>query len=147
MPIKQEEVAETPEQPTQLASNASSLTQESWLQVLGQLKKQHNTLYGVARMAQPDFSEPGKLELAFAFAFHQKRLNDAKNREIISEAVATVTGQQVDITCSYNPELKGTTLQPSVAVLPEPVTAAKPSEDPSLSAISNIFGGGELLQS
>jgi DNA polymerase-3 subunit gamma/tau len=123
-----------------------TLDKNSWLDILSVLKREHNTLYGVARMAKPDFSEPGKLELAFAFAFHQKRLNEAKNKTIISEAVSTVTGQQLEISCVYTPELKKSDTKPVLAVVaPEPEKVV--TADPSLSAISNIFGGGELLQS
>ena len=83
-----------------------NLTLETWQAVLDLLKKQHNTLYGIVRMAQPDFSEPGALHLAFGFAFHQKRANEAKNRQIIGDAVDKVIGSSLEISCSHDSEAK-----------------------------------------
>lgn len=110
------------------------LDEAAWLQVLSELKKQYNTIYGIVRMAHTDFSEPGKVSLVFAFAFHQKRISDPKNRKIVTDTITHVTGQHVELVCS---------------VSKEPVaranTPAAPQADGSLDDISNIFGGGELL--
>lgn len=100
-----------------------------WPAVLEQLKKKHNTLYGVARMAKPTF-EDGKLTLAFSFAFHQKRFTEPKNREIIANILESLTGKPIEVVCIVD----------------------KASEDNSqkttdVSTISNIFGGAELLES
>jgi len=96
-------------------------------------------------MAEPRILDNGSLELVLAFAFHQKRLNEAKNRQIISKAITTITGQTIEIICTLDPDLKSqkrTASAPMAAPVPP---ESKGSE--SLSAISNIFGGGELLQS
>jgi hypothetical protein len=104
-----------------------------WPQVLAALKQKHNTLYGVARMAQPKL-EDGKLELAFGFAFHQKRLKEPANQQLITGIIKDLTGQAVAI--EY------------VVDEAAPATESSAPEDASgLSAISNIFGGGELLES
>ena len=66
-----------------------------WPEVLGALKKKHNTLYSVVRMAQPDFSDDGVLKLAFAFAFHQKRIKENGNQQILIDIVKDITGQAV----------------------------------------------------
>jgi DNA polymerase-3 subunit gamma/tau len=108
------------------------LDDESWVAVLSELKKQYNTLYGIVRMAHTDFSEPGTVQLSFSFAFHQKRINDAKNRKIVSDCIAVVTGQQVSLVCTVSKEPKA---RPAVA----------PVKDASLQDISAVFGGGELL--
>ncbi len=108
-----------------------------WPQVLTALKQKHNTLYGVARMAQAHI-EDGRLELAFAFAFHQKRVNEAANRQLLLNTIEELTGQTIQIECITDESIE-----------PEAVVAKDPSgeEAPGLSAISNIFGGGELLES
>ena len=112
-----------------------------WPQVLDALKKKHNTVYSIARMGQPSFSENGTLQLAFAFAFHQKRINDAKNRKLLADTIKEVTGQNIILECVYDKELaKNPTPNAAPVVAP-------PTPDPALSTISNIFGGGELLES
>lgn len=97
---------------------------ELWQQTLQEIKKQYNTLYGIARMAKPDF-DGQHLVLGFRFAFHQKRINEAKNRKIFADVMERLYGQPVEISC--------------VIIEPAP---AKPED---VSAISNIFGGAELL--
>jgi DNA polymerase-3 subunit gamma/tau len=115
------------------------LTPETWQEVLNLLKKQHNTLYGIVRMAQPDFSQPGQLQLSFSFAFHQKRANEAKNRQIIGDAILAVIGNDLEITCLFDSEAK--VAQPVLAT-----AAPSTGKDESLSTISNIFGGVEMVE-
>ncbi len=101
---------------------------ELWQQTLEEIKKQYNTLYGIARMAQPEF-DGSRLTLSFKFAFHQKRINEAKNRKIFADVVERLHGKPVEIIC----------------IIAEPLEASAPK--PDVSAISNIFGGAELLES
>ena len=82
-------------------------------------------------MAHTDFSETGKVTLSFAFAFHQKRITDPKNRKIVTDTIESVTGQEVELACVVSEEPKART------------TSAKPDE--ALQNISSVFGGGELL--
>ena len=89
-------------------------------------------------MAQPDFSEAGTLKLTFAFVFHQKRINDNSNRQKIAEIVQELTGQDITIECLYDK----LTAAPAQAV-----TQVDKPLDPNLTAISNIFGDAELLES
>lgn len=103
-----------------------------WTATLNDVKKTYNTLYGILRMATPTVHET-RLTLVFAFAFHQKRIHDPKNRTIVIDAVRR-NGGNID------------TLECIVA----DKTAAKISDnDPkaNLSAISNIFGSTEVLES
>lgn len=106
---------------------------ELWNEVLQTIKQTHNTLYGIARMAKPALSDD-TLTLATKFPFHQKRLSEAKNRDILARCVAEKRGAQTQIVCVI------TEAEP--AQQPES-NAAK--ESPDISAISNIFGGAELL--
>jgi len=100
---------------------------ELWHQTLEAIKKQYNTLYGIARMANPEF-DGHKLTLTLKFAFHQKRLSEAKNHKLLTDTVERIYGQPVEVTSL-------------VAETTEP--AAKPD----VTTISNIFGGAELLES
>ena len=106
---------------------------EAWSEVLNLLRASYNTLYGVARMAKVDLSEPGVVKLNFAFPFHQKRVNDAKNRAIIQAAIKKVSNQELTIECIVD---KG---------LLEKSTKDKEIDSEKLEAISSIFGGGEVL--
>jgi DNA polymerase-3 subunit gamma/tau len=115
-----------------------------WPDILGALKKQYNTLYGVMRMAVPEFSE-GKLLLRFKFAFHQKRMNEAKHRKIVSDIITELTGETIVIECVHDKDAElseAPSIKNGAGVVPP-----RHQPDESLAAISNIFGGGELLES
>ncbi len=116
---------------------APGLDDEVWQQVLQAIKRQHTTLYGIARMAVPEFKD-GELILRFAFPFHQKRLNEEKNRGLISELVQKQTGQNVAIICIVD--------KTSVPLKPPAVPPQESLSDP-LDSISNIFGSAEVLES
>lgn len=109
----------------------NTLNQAVWQQVLAALKQKYNTLYGVIRIAEASFPDASTVELKFSFAFHQKRVNEVKNRQIISATIQEITGHKVKVKC----------LLSAKAV---PKTAAGTAD---MSTISNIFGGGELLES
>lgn len=115
------------------------LDEAGWQQVLHTLKQKHNTLYGIARMAQPLFDE-GKLTLCFKFPFHQKRFNEPKNTKILSMIIHEHTGSTVIIECIVD---KNNSAAPRDAAS----TDAKAEQStPALDTISNIFGGGEILE-
>jgi DNA polymerase-3 subunit gamma/tau len=117
----------------------SNVDESLWPQILGALKQKYNTLYGVVRMAEPTFTD-NKLQLAFTFAFHQKRINDAKNKKLIADIIEDLTGHSIQIEAIYSKEAIPKTV---TAVAPKPtVTAANPAD---IDAISNIFGGGEMI--
>jgi len=120
-----------------------------WPEVLSALKSRHNTLYSVARMAQPELDvEERKLKLLLNFPFHQKRLNEAKNRLLLSETIEQITGQQLLIECLV--DKKATPYAAPITSPAAPSPASEPESRPqpvNLVNISNIFGGGELLES
>jgi DNA polymerase III subunit gamma/tau len=121
-------------------SAVRTLDESIWPDVLQVLKERHNTLYGIIRIAKPDFSEPPTLKLAFAFAFHQKRLNENANRQKLAAIIQEVTGQTVVIE-----GLHDETIAPPK--LPAAADEATREPDLNLTAISNIFGEAELLES
>ena len=99
---------------------------EIWGATLEEIKKQYNTLYGIARMATPQF-DGSHLTLAFKFAFHQKRMHEAKNRKIFADIIERLYGSPVEITCIVGE------------------AAPAPSSGSDITTVSNIFGGAELL--
>lgn len=117
------------------SNKASPLDNQKWQEVLQAIKARHNTLYSVARMAVPTFGD-GEVILAFSFPFHQKRLNEAKNKQVISDIITQTTGQNFLITCVV--DVQARTVPAAIA---QPVTP-----DADLESINNIFGGGEVLE-
>lgn len=121
------------------------LGQALWPQLLDSLKTTHNTLYGIMRMAQPEFGS-SQLTLRFRFAFHQKRMNEAKHRRIIEQKLNELTGEAVTISCIHDTEATPQQ-QPIGSSNPASSEPATQIPSSSLATISNIFGGGELLES
>lgn len=115
-----------------LPNEAIKLSDENWQKVLDSLKADYNTLYGLVRMASLDLSDPSKIQLKFAYAFHLKRLNDPKNKRIVADAIKKVIGRDLIIECLVDKEL-----------LSKSKTKTEPKND--LAAISNVFGGGEPI--
>lgn len=118
-------------------SGTARLDESLWPEVLTALKKKHNTLYGVVRMAEPSF-DGNNIKLAFAFGFHQKRSNESANRQRISDIVRDLTGEEVSIECI----LDANATPPKITVVVD-----APKVEGNLSTISNIFGDAELLES
>lgn len=147
------------------------LTEEAWELILNALKTKYNTLYSIAKMATPHF-KPGEITLEFSYQFHQKRFNETRNKEKITEIIRGVTGSEVHISCILG---EGRPLKAPTTPLPPadgemvhnaaPANATPASETPIIAtatasspstaeaqatpidAISNIFGGAELLES
>jgi DNA polymerase III subunit gamma/tau len=123
---------------------------DTWPKVLTELKKKHNTLYGVVRMAQPSLQN-NRLMLEFAFAFHRKRLSEPKNQNIITTIIKDLTGQKLIIECKEG-DIKQTTADNAPGLLQtktasENIAAEIIPNRTDITSISNIFGGGELLES
>lgn len=130
-------VAPTP----QADAPTGELSDATWPEVLARIKQQYNTMYGVLRMAEVDLVG-NTLTLTFAFPFHQKRANDPKNKQIIIDTVRAVSGTVVELVCVVDAKAV------PAPVRPEPKTPApQPVDAAALGTISNIFGGGELLES
>ncbi len=130
------------------------LNDESWEMVLKALKTKYNTLHSVAKTAQPHYT-PGKITLEFSHAFHQKRINEARNKTILSEVIAGVTGSAIHIECIIG---EGRKIIPAPAPLPpadgevvhnveEPTPLPEDKPNDPVDTISNIFGGAEVLES
>lgn len=141
-PIRQKETNTAPaKEPSKPGEESNqNLNEALWREALEKLKQQYNTLYSIARIAAPRF-EKNELILVLGFPFHQKRLNEPRNKQVISDIVSELAGAPVVITCELNPKYK-----PTNFYNPRPEAAAKKPEQNSLDTISNIFGGGEVLE-
>lgn len=119
---------------------------EQWPEILKAVKSKHNTIYGIVRTARPSF-ETGVVTLEFGFAFHQKRLSDKRNKQMLAEVIEQVTGQKVGINCIVGEPVP---INDAAPLPPEPdeqvhTVSQKPNE--TVKNISNIFGGAELIES
>lgn len=115
---------------------------KDWDDIVQIVKKRHNTLYGVIRMAEPEYNEEGKLNLVFAFAFHQKRFNESSSQKAIAAIAEEVIGKRITISSTLD-----TSRQPKVEDDTPPEVPEPAPQPEQVTAISNIFGGGELLES
>lgn len=119
-----------------------------WPQILSEVKKHNNTLYGVMRMAQPSL-DGDTLSLGFAFGFHAKKIADAATKLKIESIIAALTGQPISLLVSHDkdarqpatPEPAGQPLQELSGAL---LATAENNED--LQVITSVFGGGEVLE-
>ncbi len=159
---KKPEKSSTPEsteatakkEPAQAGDNKANLVVDNklWPQDLEQIKQNYNTLYSILKTAQV-VVEPDVIRLKFSHAFHQKRGQDAKNRQIVAETVQAVSGKNMQIKYEVagksEPEAKQVEAT-VVAAMPAVTQTANPTPrpiSPSIDTISNIFGGAELLES
>ncbi len=114
-------------------SSATEFSIEAWPLVIAEVKKGYNTLYGILRMSEAEYDN-GTLTLLFKFAFHQKQINESKNRTIITDIIKQQTGSNVTLVCKVTSKDKSSK------------SDTKPSAA-SLETVSNIFGGAEVLDS
>lgn len=128
--------------PKSMGKNSKKITEAEWPEVINEIKRTYNTLYGILRMAHPSFDDTS-VTLTLAFAFHQKRLNEPKNRQVIADAIEKVCGASPEIICVVG-KPQATSTPTEDKTLPNVPNPQKPD---SLGNISNIFGGGELLES
>lgn len=137
-PVKDEVSAPADVSPSDKKSNKphGNNHDDLWQQALKNLKQKYNTLYSIARMASPEINEE-TLVLHFDFSFHKKQFDDEKNRRIFSEILTEVFGKPLEISCIVNKKH-----QPAAPVkTPVNDYAQSPPDN-----ISNIFGGGEVIQ-
>ncbi|MEO8863052.1 MAG: hypothetical protein ABI354_01885, partial [Candidatus Saccharimonadales bacterium] len=125
---------ETPKQPK---NGTRDLSKEDWQNVLDAIKSDHNTLYGIARMASASF-ENQTITLAFGFPFHQKRLNDTKNKQLLLDIIFEITGVNANLECIVS--------KPTKAKVSTPKPEISVDEPDDIQAISNIFGAAEVLE-
>lgn len=108
---------------------------ELWDNILSKLKKQNNTLYGVARMAEARVDEGG-LYLTLKFPFHYKQLSTPKNKSLITAIISDLGHQDLKLEINLQEKENAQTS-----------SSNKDPKDNSLENITNIFGEGEVIES
>ncbi len=108
-----------------------------WEDVLNNVKKVNNTLYGVLRMADTKVDND-VLHLTFGFGFHKKKVDDKTTQAKIHEAIKQITGKNYKINAVVDKNAgKQTTTKKS----------SEESNDNGLASITDVFGGAEVLES
>lgn len=109
-----------------------------WQSTLDNIKKSHNTLYGILKNASANFIESSnQLALGFRFPFHMKKAGEAKNQEIIKKAFFDQTSRHIELQFIRQEKEKPATKKS--------VGAVKSSSDSVISTVIGVFGGGEIV--
>lgn len=142
---------------------AGELDQAAWSAALAIIKKGHSTLYSFLRTAELQ-NTAGALTLVVGTAFNKKIITKSENKKIIGQAISTVVGHDVAFECKIG-KVKPVASSAPDGEITHAVAAPNVSEPPAgeqdyyaeqadqeaakrpISTVSNIFGGGELLQS
>jgi DNA polymerase-3 subunit gamma/tau len=116
-----------------------------WDQLLGSLRATHNTIYSILRMCKPTIDEAQKIiNLEFKFPFHQKRINESKNKQVLLDQLDKLgfTSYQIQaVVKDGKPAASNeTTLEPFVSKL------ELEEDNPVLGQIRNVFGSAEVLE-
>ena len=137
------------EQTVKKGSGAKNYSADQiWQAILNKLKSKYNTLYGIARMAKPTV-KGNTLTLSVAYPFHKVKLSEEKNFTIINKAIKELFSTTYAIDIQVAPKTSQKTKdQPTIKEELQEIEIAdtdEPSNNP-LDAITNIFGGGEVLE-
>jgi DNA polymerase-3 subunit gamma/tau len=148
-PPKMEEKKSHKEKSTVAAEIKSSIMyadfdMKHWPQVLEYAKKHAASLYTALRLAKPVFSD-GTLTLYFQFPLHQKKLNQAHQKDIIGQIIEEIASSKVNLDCIVNKEMFKNLEVEQVKVVAEVVEAAAQESASPLKDISSVFGGAEVL--
>ena len=124
--------------------NSNSTDENIWESLLTTLKASHNTIYSIVRMAKPVIDEGKKLiTLEFNFPFHQKRISESKNKQVLLDQLESLGYGEFQLQCEVVKKQTSsgdTTLEPFVP----PVHSE--DDNPMLGQIRNVFGAAEVLE-
>ncbi len=110
-----------------------------WTETLEKIKGQHNTLYGVLRMAEFKETGPLSISLGFQFPFHIKRASEARHLEVIHSTLKLISGKDYEI------QFIKSTMSPAKAEKEEKKPEKEQKGSSDLSKIRDVFGDAELL--
>jgi DNA polymerase-3 subunit gamma/tau len=114
-------------------------SQLSWDDVLNAIKGDHNTLYGILRMAEADCNnEKSTLILSFQFPFHMKRASEGKNSQIIASTIRKITNKDFEI--RY--EKRTMNAQKEITETPKVENTSD-----ALDTVRSVFGDAEIVRS
>lgn len=121
--------------PVESSTVAGEFDMQLWDLVVQRAKDEAASIYTALRLAEPSYSDK-VLTLKFQFPLHRKKLEQAKNKQLVSQLIREVSGEKVSVVTAL-----GKDKLPPIDDIQATVTPA------SLGAISNIFGNAEVLES
>lgn len=126
--------------------NIGTLTHEhndTWQAVLDYIKNTGSAVYGPLRLAEVAFKND-VVTLGMQFPFHIKRISEAQNLKVLTDAFHAVTGKSiaVEITKTNKNSSKHEEKKILLNEVSDPDKALM--SDP-LSIVKNVFGGAEVL--
>ncbi|MDI6730957.1 MAG: hypothetical protein QME05_00045 [Candidatus Margulisbacteria bacterium] len=114
-PIARREAAVAPDVSPDAAGQRISHIRAHWQDILEAVKKKLVFAYVSLHEGEPlEINDKGKLVVAFrrGYAFHKERLEEAKNKAAVEEALREVIGEKVLIDCKVLEGKKETLLSP-----------------------------------
>ena len=123
--------------PHKTQKNQAAFSLELWSDLLKRVKNEVPSLYAALRLAEPSIASD-RLQLAFQFPLHLKKVQEAKHIKLIARIIEEISGAKPVIKCLVDKELAGRRNSQS---------PAKPTPIIDLKTINNIFGSAEVLES
>lgn len=141
--IKEEVLASVENKPIENNPPAGSINfeqiKERWGDFLVCLKKYNASLASAMKICLPlKIDNDGALEVCFNSKFHQQRLNDSKNRQILDKALEEIFGVKIFV--------KATVIESMINDF-KPLPTVKSAEEASgdITDVAQMFGG-QILQ-
>jgi DNA polymerase-3 subunit gamma/tau len=117
-----------------------------WPKVTEYAKKHAASLYTALRLAKP-VVEGNTITLYFQFPLHQKKVNQAHQKNIIGQIIEEVANSKVKVECEVNKQMFKDE-DKEIINKAAPAEIKETAETPTpLNNISNIFGTAEVLES
>lgn len=109
--------------------------EQIWPQVLAQVKPKNHTIEALLKGCRPESLENDILTLQFFYPFHKEKIEEARNRKIVEEAVAEALGRKVRIRCVLSDTPKSKTRATATVV------SSEISDEEMKKIAEEIFGG------
>lgn len=118
------------EEPADPTKRLTDINSDDWQKVLELIKKKAPALFAVLKYAKTQFAaDTQELTLYFKYQLHRKKTDDPKQKAAIVKYIQHVLGG-------------GPTIKSAIG---EPSLPAKNSNDPVVSSVAAIMGGGEVI--
>ncbi len=145
-PAKNEEL--NLEKITQKNIQSNELNEELWQAMLEDIRGTHNTLYSVLRMSKfnTDNLNQGVINLEFAFPFHQKRMSDSKNQQVVLEKLSERGCTGYEIVCMVNGIQEKAVEELKSFAVGSNENTKQPEVSSGFVNIKDIFGSVEVLE-
>lgn len=133
-PSLEQKTPQVAESKPQAQQKAGDFSLELWPQVISQARDQAASIYTALCLATPSFND-GLLKLAFEFPLHQKKLEQPKNKAMITDIISSLCGNKPLIECVVDKAAKRT-----------PKAEPQSAEPQSIKSITDIFGTAEMVE-